>query len=246
MDLPAGRVIIELAPQFAPRTVQNIKKLVREGFFDNSWILRTQDNFVVQWGWPDGTPEPKTKAKKTIKAEFEFAPKLLSDFAPLPDPDSYAPTVGFSGGFPVGMDSKEDKAWLLHCYGTVAVGRDMGADSGNGGSLYAVIGQSPRALDRNITVVGRVVQGMELLSVMPRGPGPMGFYEKAEDRTPIKRIRLASQLPKSERIEFETMRTDSQDFKDLIAKNRKKDGWFIRSPDRINVCNMKVPVRVKQ
>ena len=45
--------------------------------------------------------------------------------------------------------------------------------------LYAVIGQSPRGLDRNITLVGRVVRGIELLSVIPRGHGAMGFYEKA-------------------------------------------------------------------
>jgi peptidylprolyl isomerase len=62
-----------------------------------------------------------------------------------------------------------------------------------------VIGQSPRQLDRNMSMVGRVVQGMELLSVLPRGTGPLGFYEKPEQRTPIKAIRLASQVPAGER-----------------------------------------------
>jgi hypothetical protein len=51
----------------------------------------------------------------------------------------------------------------------VGVGRDVPADSGNGSELYAVIGQSPRNLDRNVTLVGRVIEGIELFSVLPRG-----------------------------------------------------------------------------
>jgi hypothetical protein len=54
MELPAGRVVIELAPQFAPGHVANIKALVRAHYFDGLNIIRVQDNYVVQWGDPDG------------------------------------------------------------------------------------------------------------------------------------------------------------------------------------------------
>src|SRR5690606_1363251 len=95
-------------------------------------------------------------------------------FDRLPDADGYAPEVGFSNGFPTGRDPASGQAWLAHCYGALGAGRDVEADSSNGTELYVVDGQSPRQLDRNITVVGRVLKGMELLSVIPRGPEPMG------------------------------------------------------------------------
>ena len=89
--------------------------------------------------------------------------------------------TGFDGDFPAGSDGKSE--WLLHCYGMVGAGRDNAADSGSGVELYAVTGQSPRQLDRNITLVGRVVQGMELLSVLPRGPGRDGLLCQARRNT---------------------------------------------------------------
>ena len=52
LELPAGRVILELAPAFAPEHVENIQTLARERYFDGLAILRAQDNYVVQWGDP--------------------------------------------------------------------------------------------------------------------------------------------------------------------------------------------------
>src|SRR5690606_7028034 len=85
-----------------------------------------------------------------------------------------------------------------HRYGAVGAGRGMAADSSDGSELYVVTGQSPRQLDRNITLVGRVVDGMELLSVLPRGTGPLGFYEDAAQRVPIEAIRLAADVPEAD------------------------------------------------
>ena len=48
--LPQGRVVIELAPAFAPGHVANIKRLVRAGFYDGLAVVRVQDDYVVQWG----------------------------------------------------------------------------------------------------------------------------------------------------------------------------------------------------
>src|SRR6185369_319990 len=127
----------------------------------------------------------------------------------LPDPDVYASEVGFWDGFPVARDPQTQKMWLVHCYGMVGAGRDVSADSGGGTELYVVIGQAPRHLDRNVTLIGRVLQGIELLSSLPRGTAAMGFYEKPEQRTPIKAIRVASDVPKSERSQLEVLRTDT-------------------------------------
>src|SRR5215210_699843 len=50
MELDSGRVVMELAPQFAPQLMANLKTLIREKYFDGLAIMRAQDNFVVQWG----------------------------------------------------------------------------------------------------------------------------------------------------------------------------------------------------
>jgi peptidylprolyl isomerase len=248
LDLPSGRVIIELAPDFAPKHVANLQALVRERYFDGLAILRSQDNFVVQWGDPNAEDEKTRKsvgtAQRMLPAEFERAIDPGLAFTALPDRDGYAPEVGFSGSFPSGRDTAAGKAWLAHCYGTLGVGRDTGADSGGGTELYVVTGHAPRQLDRNITVVGRVLKGMELLSTLPRGTAPLGFYEKPEQRTPIKSIRLAADVPESERVALQVMRTDTASFQRLVeARRNRGDEWYKRPAGYIDLCSVPVPVR---
>ena len=180
--------MIELAERYAPANAAAIRKLAREKYFDASFVIRSQDNYVVQWARPGADERAKAMASVKLKGEFSRRIDAKLPFTRLAYPDTYAPEVGFSDGFPVARDPKKGETWLTHCYGSVGVGRDNDADSGNGSELYAVIGQSPRGLDRNITVVGRVVRGIELFSVMPRGSGAMGFYEKPEQYIPIREI----------------------------------------------------------
>ena len=112
-------------------------------------------------------------------------------------------------GFPVARDRKARRMWLVHTYGMVGAGRDTSPDSGGGMELYAVIGQAPRHLDRNVTLLGRVLQGMELLSALPRGTGAMGFYERPDEYAVIKSCRVAADVPAAERTELEVLRTDT-------------------------------------
>jgi len=245
MDLPGGRVVIELAPAFAPAHAANLRALARERYFDGLAILRSQDNYVAQWGDPD---EKKPRAFKTAKAKLpgEFTVPMANDkhFTLLPDRDGYAAQVGHSNGFPSARDPKTGRAWLAHCYGMVGVGRDVDSDSANGSSLYAVTGHAPRHLDRNITVVGRVVAGMPLLSSLPRGTGALGFYEKPEQQTPIKSVRLAADVPEAERVKLEVMRTDSASFQAVAEAQRNRGGPWTKVPaGYIELCNVTIPVR---
>ena len=247
MELPQGRVVIELAPHFAPLVAANIRILAKAGYYDGLAIVRAQDNYVVQWGDPDEkNPKSLGEAKKTIAPEFTRAARGF-DFAKLPDPDTYAPETGFSAGFAAARDPKAGRAWLVHCYASVGVGRDNAEDSGNGAELYAIIGNAPRLLDRNITVVGRVVQGIDLLSPLKRGTGPLGFYEKAEERTPIREVKLASELPPDKRLPLEALRTDSKTFATLVEMRRfRKDDWYKVPAGHVDVCNVPLPVRVRK
>jgi peptidylprolyl isomerase len=248
LDLAAGRVVIELAPSFAPLHAANIKTMAHEHYFDGLAILRVQDNFVTQWGDPNGDKPDKAhalgKASKTLAPEFERSIAKDLAFNVLPDGDIYAPEVGFSNGMPAARDPKSGKTWLAHCYGMVGAGRDVGVDTGPGSELYVVIGQAPRQLDRNIALVGRIVQGMEWLAALPRGTGALGFYEKPEQQVPIKSVRLAADVPAAERTNLEVMRTDTATFTDLVESRRnRRDDWYKVPAGKIDLCNVPIPVR---
>lgn len=242
LQLAAGRVVIELAPAFAPLHAANLRTLAHEHYFDGLAVLRSQDNFVVQWGDPDGK-RPLGTAAATVAPEFTVAARGLP-FTRLPDADGYAPEVGFADGFPAGRDPRSGEAWLAHCYGTVGVGRGNEIDSGNGAELYVVIGIAPRQLDRNIAVAGRVVKGMELLSTLPRGTGAMGFYEKPEQYVPILSLRLAADVPAAEREKLEVIRTDTPTFERLVESRRnRRDDWYKVPAGHVELCNVPLAVR---
>ena len=250
MQLDSGLVVMELAPDIAPEHVANIRALAKGRFWDGLSIYRSQDNFVVQFGDPDADDAAKRKpfpsgTKDKLPAEFA---KVLpeSAFTRLPDADGWAPQVGFVQGFPAGRDPASGDTWLAHCYGALGAGRNNEPDSSLGAELYVVIGQSPRQLDRNITVVGRVVQGMELLSTIARGPEPMGFHEDAAKRVPIRSIRLGSDVPAAQRLPLQLLRTDSAPFRDATeARRNRRDPFYHRPAGHIDLCNVPLPVRHK-
>ena len=245
LTLDSGRVVIELAPAFAPEHATNIRTLVRGGYFDGLAVIRSQDNFVVQWGDPDGK-RPLGVARDTMPPEFTVPIAAATTFTVLPDVDGYAPQVGFVNGFPAARDPATGQAWLAHCYAMVGAGRGNEPDSGNGAELYVVTGHAPRQLDRNIALVGRVVQGMELLSTLPRGTGPLGFYEQPSQYVPIRSARMAADLPPGERMQLEVMRTDTATFAALVESRRNRsDDWYRVPAGHIDLCNVPIPMRTR-
>jgi len=239
MELPRGQVVIELAPEFAPQHAVNLRALAREGYFDGAAVVRAQDNFVAQWSRTEESPREIRTGRATLAPEFT-RPRAGVAFAPLPDGDVYARESGFAGGFPAARDTRE--IWLAHCYGMVGAGRDVASDSGGGTELYAVTGHAPRQLDRNITLVGRVVQGIELLSSLPRGTGALGFYETPGERTPIARVRVGADLESPPRLQ--ALRTESASFARLTeARRNRRDEWYKVPAGAIELCNVPLPVR---
>jgi len=242
------RVIIELTPEWAPKHVANIKTLVDEHYFDGTSVYRVQDNFVAQWGDPYADDPKKAKsmgsARTSLPPEYTRVLNSSLDVTPLPDGDVYAPRVGFSHGLPMAWDPATNKAWLVQCYGMVGVARGVDPTSGNGNTLYVPIGEAPRQIDHQLAVVGRVVRGMQWLSTLPRGPEPLGVYEDASRRTPIASVRLASQVPASDRVKLEVLRTDSKTFKRLVEAKRNRHGPFYKDPaGHIGICHVPLPVR---
>jgi peptidylprolyl isomerase len=246
MDLAkGGRIVVQLAPEFAPVHVANIKALVRGNYWDGATIYRLQDNYVAQWGLNESDrPWPKGVTAKP-PAEYTRALKGLK-IKPLGYPDDYAPAAGFWDGWPVAYSPKAGWATLTHCYGSVGVGRDLAPDTGTGGELYAIIGQSPRQLDRNIALVGRVIEGIDRLSSLPRGPAPMGFYADKAQYVPIAKIRLASDMDAAERPTYEYLDTNGPSFaRYLHVKANRHDDFYQVPAGGVDLCNVNVPVRKK-
>lgn len=246
LHLPRGRVVFELAPQFAPLHSANIRRLVGEGYFDGLFILRSQDNYVVQWGDPNADGDgarPIGDAEPFLDGEF-YKDASGASFTRIDSQDAYAPEVGFADGFPAARDGPDGRLWLTHCYGMLGVGRGNAQESGNGTQLYVVTGHAPRHLDRNVTLVGRVIHGIEHLTTLPRGSGPLGFFETSEELVPITSMQLGSALPEEERLQVELLRTDTATFSRLVeARRHRAEEWFVEPVDAIEICNIPLPAR---
>jgi len=244
IDLNNGqRIVVQLAPLFAPVHVANIRALAKSGYWQGAAIYRVQDNYVAQWGNNDSNkPLPPGVVKKP-PAEYHRALAGLK-ITPLGSPDAYAPAVGYVQGWPVAYDPKAKTANLPHCYGSVGVGRDLSPDTGMGGELYAAIGHGPRSLDRVIAVVGRVVSGIDAMSSLPRGTEALGFYKERTSDVPIANVRLASMLPEAGRPRFEYLKETSVSFaRWLKVKKNRRDEFYIRPAGGVDLCNALVPIR---
>ena len=259
LELQEGTVVIALNPVFAPKTVQQLKKLLEEQFYRGLSFYRVIDGFVAQGG--DESDIDGSQIPTMLKAEFEIdwplKPKdkekakdwVEMSWTPVQTDDLFAPYTGFIDGFPAARDkSKGGKAWLTHCPGTVAMARNDDPDS-SGTDFYIVIGQAPRYLDRNLTVFGRVVWGMDVVQRIKRGPTrENGIIEGDLDRTWIKRMRLVSSLEESERLDIYIADTNSKGFKKLLKDRRNRSGKFFhhKPPKALDICQVPLPARLEK
>jgi cyclophilin family peptidyl-prolyl cis-trans isomerase len=268
-DGKARRVVIELMPPpFSQAWVGNIRTLAKAHWWDGLAIVRSQDDYVVQWGDPDSDDPSRAKPLPPLfataqgdytvplddslraswqeRALADLKASMTAESAGQPAEsrikrDSYALTTQFVNGWPVASDLRTSY-WPVHCYGMVGAGRGMAPDAGSGAELYTVIGHAPRHLDRNIALVGRVIEGIEHLSTLPRGTEALGFYETPGERTPIVSVRLGNDVPGLPLYEY--LSTDSETFARYAdARANRRDPFFIVPAGGVDVCNVPVPVR---
>ena len=244
VDVKYGLVAIELFPEFAPITVRRMRALARAHFYDGLSFYRVIDGFVAQGGIGEGD-DKKLKQWPAIKREFDHDASGL-EFTPLNSPDLYAAEVGHTNGFPSARDKAEGKLWLVHCPGTVAIARDNDPDTG-GTEFYVVIGQAPRRLDRNLTVFGRVLEGMQYLQKLNRGDPNVesGVIQDESQRDAILRVQIASDMPRAERPRFQVMKTDGPAFttKKEERRNAVSEFWLHQPPKVLEICSVAIPAR---
>ena len=231
-------VAVRLAPRFAPEHVANIKRLVVARWWDGESVYRVQENWVAQWGDPTEKKPLPAGVVPSPAAEFEIG--AFEAAQRMGKADAYSTASGVTAdGWPIATDGK--KAWLTHCYGSVGVARDALPNTGSGSELFTPIGQSARRLDRNYTVVGRIIDGMANLSSLPRSEAPMGVYATAGERTGIVSVRLASEIPAGERPHFQYRSTDNPRFAAYIKSREAPEPPTV--PVGANVCDLPVGVR---
>lgn len=163
--------------------------------------------------------------------------------AVIKDADPYADETFFYRGWPLAASRKGPSAWPVHCYASIGVARDAPPDTGTGAELYAAIGHAPRQLDRNLAVVGRVIDGIQYLSSLPRGPAPMGIYADPAERAAIQSLHPAREVADLPHYEF--LSTESDSFHRYAeASANRQEAFYVQPAGGIDICNLKVPVRV--
>lgn len=233
--LPTGATYIELNPQLAPQHVKNIKKLAREGFYQGTSVYRFVEGFVAQGG--DSTAKKIIKtANKSLLAEFYLTTKQPLTITAL-EGDGYAPITGFLNGFAVAQNALQTQTWQVHCSGIFAMARDNDINSAST-EFFITIGQAPRYLDKNITVFGRVLEGIEHVNRLDRTARNDEVFNLITD------IQVLKDINNSDKSVFKVMKTDSQAFKNLIAaRKNRSEPWFIHTANYIDVCAVAIPTK---
>ncbi len=244
MSLPQGQVVIELAPQFAPNHVKRFKNLVQKGHYNGTKFYRVIDGFVAQGGPEDGSE--KDRAITPLKIEGEFTTDDAWSFTLVQDHEMFAEQTGFKDGFALGFSPTEQKAWMLHCPGVIAMARENGPDTGTS-HFYITNGQAPRYLDRIMTVFGRVISGMDKVPTIKRtavleGEQPV---DKSEF-TPMLSLKLMSDVPKAEQINLEVKNTEHPSYAQKLVDRKKREHAFFykKPPPVLDICQTPVGVRL--
>ena len=245
IEVEDGQIAIELADQFAPHHAQRMRQAARDAFFDGRSFYRVIDGFVAQGGRGEDEDAQDLPQYPALDGEFVVASETVA-FTPMQDADLYAARVGHVDGFQAAQNEDASETWMIHCPGSVAMARGNEPDSGDV-EFYIVLGHAPRHLDRIMSVFGRVIDGMEHVQALRRGDPAVnsGVIADPDARDNILSVRVAADLPESERPQFEVMRSDSEAFQERKneRRNRTHEFFFETPPAVIEACHVPGPVR---
>tara|TARA_B100000524_G_scaffold99168_1_gene47455 strand:+ start:189 stop:671 length:483 start_codon:yes stop_codon:yes gene_type:complete len=144
LKLKDGDVVIELFPDVAPKHVERIKKLANDGLYDNVVFHRVIDGFMAQTG------------------DVRFGNSSNNDFD--------LNKAGMGGSNLPDLPAEFND--LPHERGTVSMARSSDPNSAN--SQFFICFKPAPFLDRQYTVFGKVVEGMDYVDSIKRGDGQNG------------------------------------------------------------------------
>lgn len=247
LTVAEGEVVIELNPDFAPAHVAQLQALARDRVYDGQTFYRVIEGFVAQGGFGEGDEVVKTYPLLKNENDRPLTDATAGALTPLGNGDLFASQVGHINGFPVGQDPALGQQWLLHCPGAVAMARDNDPDSGST-EIYIVLAPQ-RYLDRNLTVFGRVLSGMEHVQAFPRGNREIesGVIQPPDKGEAILSFLSAADLPEDSRPEWEVMKTNTEAFERFKTSKRvREEAFFYRKPPEVlDICSIVTPARKK-
>ena len=240
IDTTKGRILVELTPEVAPLHVERIKLLARRGFYDGVPWHRVIDWFMAQTGDPLGNGEGQSPYPD-LKGEFTFRREASMPFAAVAEPAGAR--VGFFHSLPV--QTQPDSAfaltadgkvhaWGLYCPGVAGMARDEGNDTAN--SQFFLMRQAYPALDKRYSIWGMTVSGLDVVRNLKVGDGDNGMVGAEPDR--MTRVRIAADIPETERPSVQVLATDSPRFHTLVETTRAARGADF------SVCDISLPVQV--
>jgi cyclophilin family peptidyl-prolyl cis-trans isomerase len=241
IETSKGRVIAELMPQVAPKTVERIKTLARQGLYDNRAFFRVIDDFMAQTGDPTDTGQGAS-ALPDIEGEFSFRRGRELPF--LMVPNAKGGNVGFIGALPVRTEPDAQMAITadgkvrangLHCKGVLGMARSDDPNSGN--SQFYLMRQKADALNGRYTAFGRVLQGLDVVRAIKPGDPQSG--QVTEPRDTMTRVRVLADLPAESRPKVRVQATTSPEFSAYVASQTKTKGATI------DICELDIPVSVQ-
>jgi peptidylprolyl isomerase len=233
IETSKGRIVVEMAPALAPKAVERVKRLARDGVYDGLLFHRVIEGFVDQTGNPNNH-DGGTSAYPDLPAEFStrVAPDALTTVIRRSDG-----IEGFVGSIPVaGVSAAEQglgsdhrpRVWGAYCDGVAGMGRQAGIDTANSEIFFM---RAPaRRLDHDYAVWGRVVQGLEVVRAIKVGEPPA-------DPDRMTRVRLAADLPAAERPRLELANPNGPAFRARAVALKARLGA------RFSVCDLPSLVR---
>ena len=252
IDTDHGLIVVELAPEFAPRHVAQVKALARTEFYDRITFHRVIDGFMNQTGDPTGTGTgdsdlPDIEAEFTFRRDINEVPVNLYNKRPVDPRNPSAGTidVGFYKAFPVATkpsgqavltDDQKVEAWGLHCSGVTSMARSTNPNSAN--SQFFLMRGTAGWLDQNYSIWGNTVYGREHLTKFKVGTKgeTAGFVPDQ-----MNRVRVGSDLPASEQLNIQVLRTNGKKakaFRRFIETQKTEAGSYK------DICEVEIPSRL--
>ncbi len=233
IDTSRGRILVAMSPELAPRAVERIRLLAREHVYDGLLFHRVIDGFVDQTGNPNNRDGG-------VSSHGDLAPEFVARLSPghfLAVRSASDSQQGFVGAVPAEAVPAAEAArsadgklrlWGAYCPGVAGMGRQ--ADPGSANSEIFFMRDSSRRLDRDYTVWGRVVVGLDVVRAVAVGEPPA-----KPDR--MIRVAVAADLPVGSRPGIEIMKGTSPVFRKLVSKARRARGADF------TVCDLELPAR---
>ncbi|MDQ3124895.1 MAG: peptidylprolyl isomerase [Pseudomonadota bacterium] len=240
IDTAKGRILIELEPRMAPLSVERVRTLADQGFYDGLKFHRVLDGFMAQTGDPLGTGEGSSELPD-IEGEFQFRRGRDLGFVNLVT--GQTGLLGFAGSMPVFTQPDaqmmvtadfKTAAQALFCPGVVGMARNQDPHSAN--SQFFVMTGVNEGLNGLYTPFGRVVAGLDVVRLLK--PGSEAADGRVDDPDVMTRARTAAALPEGQRPSVRVRTAASPGFAAMVEQVRAERGA------RFTVCDIQPIVEV--